>query len=127
MAAIAAELVARGHPVTVFTRDWQGGVPDGISVKHLPVRALSNHAADARFAQQVQEHWRDFDVRVGFNKMDRLDFYYAADGCLAARYGNSLKNLLPRYRVRLAQEAAGFAARLWSRRTTSSPPQPQLY
>lgn len=127
MAAIAAELVARGHAVTVFTRDWQGGVPDGISVKHLPVRALSNHAADARFAEQVQEHWRDFDVRVGFNKMDGLDFYYAADGCLAARYGNSLKNLLPRYRVRLAQEAAVFAAGLSTRILSISPPQRQLY
>lgn len=127
MAAMATELVARGHAVTVFTRDWQGEVPAGIQVEILPVRALSNHVADARFVEQVQQRWHDFDVRVGFNKMAGLDVYYAADGCLASRYGRSVKTWLPRYRVRLAQEAAVFATTSATRILSISPPQRALY
>src|SRR5690606_25371118 len=71
--------------------------------------------------------WRAFAVRVALHMLRRLAFSSAAAGCLASSYGNRPKTLLPRYRVRLAQEAAVFAAGLSTRILSISPPQRQLY
>ena len=127
MLAIGAELVSRGHDVTIFTRDWQGEMPAHMTVQTLPNRAISNHAADARFARSVRSYWRDFDVCVGFNKMAGLDFYYAADGCIAATAGRGPKYWLPRYRTRLAMEESVFAPQAQTRILSISPPQKALY
>ena len=85
MLAIAHSAVARGHEVTIFTRSWEGDRPGAIPVHLIPVMAGSNHQRDARFAEKMKALWGGFDLRVGFNKMPGLDWYYAADGCLAER------------------------------------------
>lgn len=127
MLAIAQCAVARGHQVTIFARSWQGeAAPAGIAVELLPVTAASNHARDQVFAQQVQSRWKDFDLRVGFNKMPGLDWYYAADGCLAERY-RPPQSWLPRYRSKLAMERAVFDKASGTRILSISPPQMALF
>lgn len=127
MLAIAELAQQRGHQVTVFTRAWHGEPPPvGISVTLVPVAARANHARDEAFAEAVAQQWQSFDLRVGFNKMPGLDWYYAADGCQAARYGR-LHQLLPRYRSRLKMERAVFAAEASTGILSISPPQMALY
>jgi len=127
MLAIAGKALERGHRVTVFTRAWHGDpVPlDGLEIHTLPSAASANHAQDADFARRAREQLAGFDRVVGFNKMPGLDWYYAADGCLAARYGG-LKTLLPRYRSKLAMEAAVFGPAATGV-LSISPPQKALY
>lgn len=112
MLAIARACVARGHRVTVLTREWRGEREQGIAVCELPVRGLSNHRRDQRFARQVDEHLQrhSYDRVVGFNKMPGLDIYYAADSCFAdkADQRGALYRATPRARAYLAMEAAVF-------------------
>ncbi|MCK0153646.1 glycosyltransferase family 4 protein [Alcanivorax sp. S6407] len=127
MLAIARRAVEKGHQVTIFTRSWDGEpAPDAIRVQLLPVSASSNHGRDKAFAQQVAQLWGGFDLRVGFNKMPGLDWYYAADGCLAERY-RFPRSLLPRYRSKLAMENAVFGVKSQTRILSISPPQMQLF
>lgn len=127
MLAIARRAVEKGHRVTIFTRQWQGDpAPEGIDVQLLPATASSNHARDRAFADAVSEQWGDYDLRVGFNKMPGLDWYYAADGCLAERYAFP-RTLLPRYSSKLAMERAVFAASGRTRILSISPPQMALF
>jgi UDP-glucose:(heptosyl)LPS alpha-1,3-glucosyltransferase len=128
MVAIATKALERGHQVTVFTRAWHGDPApvDGLEVRTLPSAARSNHASDADFARRVTTQLDGFDRVVGFNKMPGLDWYYAADGCLADRY-QGLKTLLPRYRSKLAMEAAVFGADAATGVLSISPPQKALY
>ncbi len=67
-----------------------------------------------------------FDRVVGFNKMPGLDWYYAADGCLAARYRGP-RRWLPRYRSKLAMEAAVFDPAAGTGVLSISPLQRALY
>ena len=128
MVAIATKALERGHQVTVFTRAWHGDPApvEGLEVRTLPSAARSNHASDADFARRVTTQLDGFDRVVGFNKMPGLDWYYAADGCLADRY-QGLKRLLPRYRSKLAMEAAVFGADAATGVLSISPPQKALY
>lgn len=128
MLAIATTAVERGHEVTVFTRAWHGdpAAVDGLTVRTLASNARSNHARDAEFARRLSGHLAGFDRVVGFNKMPGLDWYYAADGCLAARY-RGLKTLLPRYRSKLAMERAVFDAAAATGVLSISPTQQALY
>lgn len=127
MLAIAQAACARDHSVTIFTRHWRGGpVPAGPRVVTLAVDARANHRRDAAFATALASRLAGFDSVVGFNKMPGLDWYYAADGCLAARYRGP-RRLLPRYRSRLAMERAVFRAGAPTRVLSISPPQRRLY
>ena len=126
MLAIAEAAVARGHRVTVFTRAWHGEAPQGPALETVPVGGASNHARDAAFAAAMGERLAGFDRVVGFNKMPGLDWYYAADGCLAERY-RGLKRWLPRYRSKLAMEAAVFGAGADTGILSISPRQRALY
>lgn len=80
---IMQECRRRGHAATVYVLSWDGPIPEGVDVRIVPARARSNH-------RRVQQYFRWVDaalsaepdtVRVGFNKMPGLDFYYAADAC----------------------------------------------
>jgi UDP-glucose:(heptosyl)LPS alpha-1,3-glucosyltransferase len=85
---IAEEALARGHRVTVFTREWQGEKPQGLQIALAPQTGWSkggwqNHVKDRNFAnwlQSVRGEY-DLDVLLGFNRMPGLDFYFAADPC----------------------------------------------
>ena len=126
MLAIARSAVARGHDVTIFTRRWEGDRPAGIPVQLVSVNAGSNHQRDALFANKVTALSKEFDLRVGFNKMPGLDWYYAADGCLAERYSPPLA-WLPRYRSKLNMERAVFVASAATRILSISHPQKALF
>ncbi|MDX9875711.1 MAG: glycosyltransferase family 4 protein [Spongiibacteraceae bacterium] len=112
MLAIARTAAARGHDVTIYASEWQGEQPIDLPVELLPVRALSNHSHDARFAHQLQERLAGSSAVVfGFNKMPGLDFYYAADSCFAAKayeQRNWLYRRSRRCRQYLALERAVF-------------------
>lgn len=125
MSAIAAECIRRGHQVTVFCRSCDGELPPGVRVELLPNRAWTNHGADARFVRVLSRYTGEYDVLVGFNKMPGLDFYYAADGCIAERL-SGFRTRLPRYRARLGMERAVFASPQ-TRILSISPPQKLLF
>jgi UDP-glucose:(heptosyl)LPS alpha-1,3-glucosyltransferase len=127
MMAIARATAARGHAVTIYTREWQGERPEGIAVRELPVHGWTNHGRDRRMAEQLRDDFRAHERVVGFNKMPGLDFYYAADGCLAARYAHARVRLLPRYQSRLAMEAAVFHEHASTEILSISPKQKVLY
>jgi len=110
---IAKEAVARGHEVHVFTRAWQGEVPQGIQVHPLKVAGLTNHGKAKRFAAAVGEILKRelFDLVVGFNRMPHLDLYYGADVCFVAQAREKhlgLFRLTSRYRTFAALERAVF-------------------
>lgn len=103
MLRIAHEAVKRGHQVDLYCREWQGSYPKGMPVFVLPVPALSNHGRALGFARRLtgRLHNSSYDAVVGFNKLPGLNFYFAADGCYAAktrRRYHRLYELTPRYR-----------------------------
>jgi UDP-glucose:(heptosyl)LPS alpha-1,3-glucosyltransferase len=87
---ITAIAMERGHSVKILTMGWHGDIPDGLDVQILPHSALSNHRRCLKFARTVVSLLpkMSYDAVVGFNKMQGLDVYYAADSCYQARTKN---------------------------------------
>lgn len=111
---IAKVCQARGHSIRVYTLSWEGDVPDGFEVILAPVKALSNHRRNEKFAGWVQADLarRPADRVVGFNKMPGLDVYYAADPCFedkAQTQRSRLYRFGARYRHFSSYERAVFA------------------
>ncbi|WP_101758461.1 glycosyltransferase family 4 protein [Oceanicoccus sp. KOV_DT_Chl] len=77
------EAIARGHQCRVYCIKWQGQIPDGVDVRFVPIKALSNHRRNEKFAAYANDDIKrdPVDVVFGFNKMPGLDVYYAADSC----------------------------------------------
>lgn len=111
-ARLARTLVARGHEVTVFTSEIRGQVNlPACETRLLPVRALTNHGTDLRFAKRFAAATADgFDRVVGFNKLIGLEFYYCADPSVFERERSSLERSLPRHRVQALLERESFGA-----------------
>ena len=80
----------RGHSVKILTMGWHGEIPAGLDVQILPHSAISNHRRCLKFARTVVNLLSEmsYDAVVGFNKMQGLDVYYAADSCYQARTRN---------------------------------------
>ena len=80
----------RGHSVKILTMGWHGEIPEGLDVQILPHSAISNHKRCLKFARTVEKLLSEisYDAVVGFNKMQGLDVYFAADSCYQARTGN---------------------------------------
>ena len=80
----------RGHSVKILTMGWHGDIPAGLDVEILPHSAISNHRRCLKFARTVVNLVSEmsYDAVVGFNKMQGLDVYYAADSCYQARTRN---------------------------------------
>jgi UDP-glucose:(heptosyl)LPS alpha-1,3-glucosyltransferase len=111
MAAIAYELIERGHQVTVLTTDWKGKLLSDVKQELLQNKGMSNHARMTAYSVQVVRISRQqrFDIIVGFNKCAGLDMYYVADVCWQSKMrGKWLKQLLPRYRTYLDLETQTF-------------------
>lgn len=111
MAAIAYELMARGHRITVLTNDWQGDRLKDVIVELLYCKGFSNHAQMADYSSRISliKQQNRFDIIVGFNKCAGLDMYYVADVCWQNKLrGQWLKQLLPRYRTYLDLEIQTF-------------------
>lgn len=103
----------RGHDVDLYTGEWEGAVPEDVSVHFVPSRALTNHGVNVNFARNLSKRLRHsrYDAVVGFNKMPGLDVYYAGDVCYASRVAHfsSVRRALPRYRRLIDFERAVFA------------------
>lgn len=111
---IAQVCAARGHRIDVFTKEWQGAVPENFNVHVLPVRGIRNHARNRRFITQVTAAIRsqEPDVVIGFNRMPGIDIYYAADPCYVAKIRElhgPLYRLTARYRHTAALERSVFS------------------
>jgi len=113
MLAIAKECVVRGHQVSIFCRSWSGDYPENIHINILPVKALSNHGKNSKFAKQLRHCMQKLkpDLVVAFNKIPGADVYYAADTCFKAKLYRErpwVYRLLPRYRQYVRDEATLF-------------------
>ena len=111
---IALACQARGNAIRVYTLSWEGDVPPGFEVVHVPVKALSNHRRYEKFADWVRKDLaaRPADRLIGFNKMPGLDIYYCADPCYedkARTLRSAMYRLSGRYRHFSAYERAVFA------------------
>ena len=115
--AIARTCRQRGHQVCVYAGECRGSLSDlseaGIDLQLLPAKARTNHGKNRQFARQLKSAVAEFspDLIIGFNKMPRLDVYYAADGCFAekSRQRGWLYRATPRCRHSLAFEKAVFS------------------
>ena len=107
---IAQELLKRGHDVTVFTRSVQGELPAELKVEIISTRALTNHGKAAEFERIFKERAQGFDVRFGFNRIDGVDGYFAADNCIMSEalavYPEWFLKISPRHRAIIGQERA---------------------
>ncbi|MDR0736803.1 MAG: glycosyltransferase family 4 protein [Zoogloeaceae bacterium] len=111
---IALACRARGHGIRVYTLEWRGELPPGFDLALVPARAWWNHCRYREFSAWVEADLarRPVDRVIGFNKMPKLDIYYAADSCyeeMVRTLRNPLYRLSGRYRHFAAWERAVFA------------------
>lgn len=89
MLRIAEDCAKLGHSVTIYTGEWSGDLPNNaqIQVKILTSRGWLNHQKHQSLINKIQAEIRanPVDLAVGFNRMEDLDVYYAADPCFIAR------------------------------------------
>ncbi len=109
--AIARACQLRDHRVQVYAARCRGTAPADLSLRLLPVRAVTNHGKNRAFAARLAQVVAGAapNLLVGFNKMPGIDVYYAADGCFADKTAaHRWRRLSPRYRQFLADERAVF-------------------
>ncbi len=114
MLSIAKICRGRGYIVDIYTRSWDGPMPEKMKVYLIPAKGKTNHAKNESYAKSVQEHLQrmPYDAVVGFNRMPGLDIYYAADACYVERTQQTkswIYRLTPRYRHFSAFEREVFA------------------
>ncbi len=114
MLRIAKDCVALGHQVTIFTGEWQGPQPTDIQVKLCTSSGWRNHTKHASLISSMQQAVRSepFDLVVGFNRMQPIDVYFAADSCFIARAHDERPwwyRLTSRYRWFQQAEASIFS------------------
>ncbi|MFA7230082.1 MAG: glycosyltransferase family 4 protein [Victivallaceae bacterium] len=112
---IATECLNRGHEVIVYTRSWDGAIPEGFDVRLIKTRAITNHGKAIAYYKQLQQELKSHPVSgiIGFNRMPGLDVYFAGDNCIAekARMERNIfyRTFSPRFRTYCAMEKAVFA------------------
>ena len=111
---IAQKCVESGHQITLCTRTWQGSKPKEIKVKTLGCKGWTNASRNQNFIQDLSEEIDNgnFDGVIAFNKMPRLDLYFASDPCFKAKFQSANKwlgRLTKRYRLYSNWEKAVFA------------------
>ena len=117
MLRIAHNLAQAGHEITILTGEWRGDTPTHRLIKHhiLPTHGWLNHQRHRHLIQTMlnKVSQGQFDYVVGFNRMEKLDAYFAADPCYVARaqasHGHWYR-LMPRYRFFAETENAVFGA-----------------
>ena len=82
---VTKELLSRGHDVRIYTRSWQGNVPQGFNVITTGERGFSNYSKNKKYIDFAFKHIEKDspDILLGFNKMPGLDLYFASDTCFA--------------------------------------------
>lgn len=112
--AIVQEALARGYNVDVYTMKWLGETPPEFKINIVPTRGLTNHGRQWYFSNYVKKEVQNanYDIILGFNRLQGLDAFYAADVCYKDLKKNSkLINLLnPRYHITAKLEKAVFGA-----------------
>ncbi len=110
---ISKELVTRGHIVKVYTRSWEGDIPENIDVVELGEKGLSNYSKNKNYVSEAMKCLKNFmpDIVFGFNKMPGLDVYFAADTCFAKQSltKNSMQRFTRRFRQSMAFEEEVFS------------------
>ena len=101
--ATAKELLSRGHELKIFTRSWEGDIPEGLDVIQLGETGFTNHSRNKKFVKKVFDEINKYSPEIifGFNKIPGLDLYFAADTCFAKQAHN--KNTLQKYTKRFKQ------------------------
>ncbi len=108
---VLRECLVRGYAVNVYTMQWTGEVPSGVTLHLAPVKAMTKTRLYRQFTRWLQAELATAErgLVVGFNKMPGLDVYYAADPCfeeMAASQRAAYYRFTPRYRHFAAYEAA---------------------
>ena len=110
---IANELADRNHEIRVYTRSWEGDIPDNIDVIELGEKGFSNYAKNKTYVSKTKEIMKDFlpDIVFGFNKIPGLDLYFAADTCFAKQSlrKNPLQKFTRRHKQSIAFEKEVFS------------------
>lgn len=111
MLRIAEACHGRGHMVRSYAIRWRGAPPPWMELVLPPVRALTRPGRYAAFRRAVRRHLaaHPVDLCLGFNQMDFLDLYFAADGCYAQKLVRTKPHWYrhtPRARRFLADERA---------------------
>lgn len=108
---VAKALIAEGHIPEVFVMDKTEPIPlpDDVPIHRIRCNAWTNAGQAKQFSQKASSlaDQLGVDVRLGFVKMQGLDFYFCADPCLKAKV-SSWKACLPRYHTYLQLEAETF-------------------
>ena len=109
--AVATELAARGHTISVISSAWEGERPVAWDCYTLDSRTLTNHgrmnAVSDKIGKLKEE--KEFDVVIGFSRLRNIDIFFAADGCFQSRKLGGIKQYLPRYRHAIETERAVFS------------------
>lgn len=111
---IVQELIARGHTVTCFAGSWEGDLIEGLDLRIIPLKSISNHARAAEFEKKVHAQLQNLPIDrfITFNRMSGADFYFSADNCLLPawqkKHCSFVLNFIPRYRTFLRQERSIF-------------------
>lgn len=106
--AIAKICRERGHNIHVYTRSWQGEIPEGFSVHLIKTTAITNVGKDVAFAKKLPKEQKFI---VGFNKVPGLNVYFASDSCYAKKVQHKSawkKKLFPRTYHKLRLESSLF-------------------
>lgn len=110
---ISKELISRGHELKVYTRSWEGDIPNNLDVIELGEKGFSNYSKNRNYVKNVKQHLKEFlpDIIFGFNKMPGLDLYFAADTCFAkhSKTKNPLQKITRRYMQSMQFEKAVFS------------------
>jgi len=82
---IASLCREKGYRIVVYTMSWEGSVPEGFNVMVHRPKAISAFSRNSKFHDWVMKSIgkQPVSLIIGFNKMPRLDVYYAADSCYA--------------------------------------------
>lgn len=114
MLAIAQRMRTRGHQVTIYCHTWQGERPTDLDVRVLEIGGHTNHTRARRFNRALQSQLasQHHDLVLGFDKLEGLDAYFAADPCYVTRTADRRwpYRLTPRYRTFRALECGVFGA-----------------
>lgn len=111
---LARHLRSRGHSIVIMATSisLDSASARDLDVMALPVRAFSNHARAAAFAQAVnaavaaaKAAGKPYDAVVAFDKLPGCTYYYASDVCFAGR-SRGLSRWTPRHlRLRALEHA----------------------
>ena len=115
---ITKELLARGHEIKVYTRSWEGDVPENLDVVELGEKGFSNYSKNKTYVSNAFSSLKSFfpDIVFGFNKMPGLDLYFAADTCFAKQ--SLKKSPLQKY-TRRYRQSMEFEKEVFSRDSKS--------